>query len=205
MNKILGYIGNVPFNNLLSTNLQYNNIHTIINDKITTTNTNDLYQYGEIFTALTKQNNTQTANNNFIVCTLDAQTNIDNINLPFNTVKKPKTIDEIMLYTLEYLTQNSKSEVIRALDYTLIGDLTIVYYDKKSDAIFCRMGANPLIIGVGEKFNIIANDITQISTITNKLIPLESGEKAKITRDKMGQYKNEKDTNVKLGTRHKHD
>ena len=196
MNKILGYIGNVPFNNLLSTNLQYNNIHTIINNKITTTNTNDLYQYGEIFTALTKQDNTQTANNNFIVCTLDAQTNIDNINLPFNTVKKPKTIDEIMLYTLEYLTQNSKSEVIKALDYTLIGDLTIVYYDKKKDAIFCRMGANPLIIGVGEKFNIIANDITQISTITNKLIPLESGEKAKITRDKITIY-NSKNRRIK--------
>jgi hypothetical protein len=50
---------------------------------------------------------------------------------------------------------------------------------------------------------VVTDNITGYNN--NQITEENSTIETKITRDKMGQYKNEKDTNVKLGTRHKHD
>ncbi len=213
MSGILGYIGQTPCNDFLTeciSKLHYQGqknlgLATIQDDKITTLYANSLKGLtkkidatNDIYNVIVQvQNNTPDQSNlsprasdSFAVCCNTGETNEENINLPFNLFKKPVSIEDTMLYVLEYLEANSKTEIIKSTTQDLVGDLTFAFFDKKSDAIYCQMGASPIVIGLGDKFNIFASEIGAISHITSRFIVLQKGEKAKITRDKVTVFNN---------------
>lgn len=208
MSRILGYIGQTPCNDFiceciskLSSQGQKNlGLATSQGDKITTLYANNLKSLNkkiqsthDMLSVIAKvQNNTPDhtnlsprASDSFAVCCDTGQMNEENISLPFNLFKKAVSIDDTMLYVLEYLDTNSKTQIIKSTTPDLVGDLTFAYFDKQSDAIYCQMGASPIVIGLGNNFNVFASEIGAISNLTNRFIILQKGEKAKITRDKI--------------------
>lgn len=95
------------------------------------------------------------------------------------TFKKEKSI----LKTLNECTKIFKGSY--AISIIVKNDYNNLYVLKKD---------SPLIIGIGKEENYIASDVPAIINYTNKYITLEDKEYAKITKDKITVYKNNKIT-----------
>ncbi len=77
-----------------------------------------------------------------------------------------------------------------------VADLTLAYKMQNHNAIYCRMGAKPLVIGISNQGNYLANQIKALQNVADKYIALAPGEKAKITKDKIIIY-NKKGIKIK--------
>ncbi|HZW40013.1 MAG TPA: glutamine--fructose-6-phosphate transaminase (isomerizing) [Ignavibacteriaceae bacterium] len=70
-----------------------------------------------------------------------------------------------------------------------------VIYEKEPDKIIAAKKGSPLLIGIGEKENFIASDVSAILAHTKQVVYLEDGELAVISKDKV-TCKNIKDDEI---------
>lgn len=109
-----------------------------------------------------------------------------------NTHKSTMIMD--MLSNAIPTTKND--DLLKLFDDDSVADTTLAYKMQSHGAIYCRMGAKPLVIGIGGQGNYLANQVKALQAVADKYIALCHGEKAKITKDKITIY-NKKGIKIK--------
>ena len=87
-----------------------------------------------------------------------------------------ETDSEVVANLLEYFYLNKKdiNEAIKEVMSTVIGSYAIVFFaDDNDKAIHVFKNASPLVIGIGNGFNLVASDASPIVGYTNKFIELD--------------------------------
>jgi glucosamine--fructose-6-phosphate aminotransferase (isomerizing) len=104
-------------------------------------------------------------------------------------VFKSETDTEVVAHLIKkYYTNNLLGAVKRALE-DIRGSYALVVLSKNDpDRIVCARLNAPLIIGVGENENLIASDIPALLSYTRKMIFLENGDIAEITKNKISVF-----------------
>ncbi|MCL2799770.1 MAG: glutamine--fructose-6-phosphate transaminase (isomerizing) [Endomicrobia bacterium] len=102
---------------------------------------------------------------------------------------KSETDTEVVAHLIKkYYKDNLAQAVKRALK-DIRGSYALVVLSKDdSDKIVCARLNAPLIIGVGEKENLIASDIPALLSYTRKMIFLEDGDVAEVAKDKISVF-----------------
>lgn len=91
-----------------------------------------------------------------------------------------------VLDALQQAVATTKTDdLIKLFDKESVGDLTLAFRMQNHHPIYCRMGAKPLIIGIGNNGNYLCEQINDLQGLADKYIALNAGEKAKITKDKV--------------------
>lgn len=86
-------------------------------------------------------------------------------------------------------SESDKLKALSKLTKKLRGSYALgVVFDDDLDHLYALRNDSPLILGVGEKENFIASDIPAIIKYTKKYILLESGEMAKLSKEKIEIY-----------------
>ena len=135
-----------------------NNSHPISNQEIAVVHNGIIENYKEIKNKLVKQ----------------------------NYEFKGDTDTEVILNLLQYYI-NSKSDYLEAFKKT-INDIkgnyaiSVIFLHEKN-TIFCTKNGSPLSIGLGESENYIASDVNTLTFFVEKIITLEDGDIALITKD----------------------
>ena len=106
-----------------------------------------------------------------------------------------ETDTEVACAYIDYIYKK-KNNILKALNECIksfIGSYAIeIIVDGDYDNLYVIKKENPLIIGIGNNENYIASDVPAIINYTNKYITLEDKEYAKISKDNIEVYKNEK-------------
>ncbi|MDO8636960.1 MAG: glutamine--fructose-6-phosphate transaminase (isomerizing) [Dehalococcoidia bacterium] len=94
-----------------------------------------------------------------------------------------ETDSEVLAHLIEkYYTDDLESAVKTALTY-IKGSYAIIVLGKDTPYIVTARYENPVIIGVGYHENIVASDVPAVLDYTNKVIFLEDGDIATVSRD----------------------
>ncbi|MDD5530683.1 MAG: glutamine--fructose-6-phosphate transaminase (isomerizing) [bacterium] len=94
------------------------------------------------------------------------------------------TDTEVIPHTIEkYYTDSLENAVIKAMNEIEGSYAFAVISTKEPNKIVCCKKNTPLVIGVGEKDNIVASDILAIVGLTRKIIYLEDNEICTLTKD----------------------
>lgn len=97
-----------------------------------------------------------------------------------------ETDTEIIVHLMEEHSEGSIEEAVRATVKRLQGSYAIVILSvKESNKIVGARKESPLVIGVGEKENFIASDVTAFLKYTNKVKYLHDGEICVITPEEV--------------------
>ncbi|MEN3014039.1 MAG: glutamine--fructose-6-phosphate transaminase (isomerizing) [Endomicrobiia bacterium] len=100
-----------------------------------------------------------------------------------------ETDTEVIVHLIEENFNGSVLEAVRSTIKILEGSFAFVLISKhEPDKLFFARKDSPLIIGVGEKENIIASDVTAMLEYTNKFIFLENGDFGEISNDEIKIY-----------------
>ncbi|GGY15136.1 glutamine--fructose-6-phosphate transaminase (isomerizing) [Paludibacterium paludis] len=103
-------------------------------------------------------------------------------------VFESQTDTEVIAHLVHYYYQNHKDlfAATRAAVRELTGAYAIgvIAVDRPDELITARMGC-PLLIGLGEGENFIASDVSAILSATRRVVFLEEGDLARITRDEV--------------------
>lgn len=92
---------------------------------------------------------------------------------------------------------NQKTDdLLKLFTKDTVADLTLAYRLQNHNTIYCRMGAKPLVIGISQKGNFLADSVKALQPVADKYIALKPGEKAKITKDKITVF-NKKGVKIK--------
>lgn len=99
-------------------------------------------------------------------------------------VFKSETDTEVFAHLMEEYERSGLTpwEAFRKALSRIRGAYALAVVDSKEpDKIFFARNLSPLIVGVGEGFNLVASDIPTVLEHTNKVIPLKDGEYGYIT------------------------
>ena len=109
---------------------------------------------------------------------------------------KTQTDTEIAAAFIDYEYKNT-SDILKSLNKateTFIGSYAIgIIVNNDKNTLYVIRKDSPLIIGIGENENFVASDVPAIINYTNKYITLEDKEYAKITKDEVKVYLNNKE------------
>ena len=109
---------------------------------------------------------------------------------------KTQTDTEIAAAFIDYEYKNT-SDILKSLNKateTFIGSYAIgIIVNNDEETLYVMRKDSPLIIGIGENENFVASDVPAIINYTNKYITLEDKEYAKITKDEVKVYLNNKE------------
>ncbi len=131
--------------------------------------------------------------NNLYAVAVDG--NIDN----FHTLKKwcgepfaITTNEDLILALLCVTTRDDKPqdkmETLRTLSAMLEGSPTIAFICNNQKAIYCMVGAKPLLIGTNKNGYYISSELSALDEASDKYISLCKGELVKITEDRIYIY-----------------
>ncbi len=113
-----------------------------------------------------------------------------------NHVYKSETDSEVLAHLIEtYYTGDLRKAVLEALARVRgTYGLVVMHADRPGQLVVARMGS-PLVVGIGEEEYFVASDATPMLAYTKKVIFLEDGEVADISRTQLHTV-NLKDHNV---------
>ena len=98
-----------------------------------------------------------------------------------------QTDTEVIAHLIHYFVKEKKKsllEAIQMLSHDLRGAFAIAVISLKNpDEMICARLGCPLLIGIGEKENFIASDVSALLAMTKKVIYLEDGDVAQIKKD----------------------
>ena len=97
-----------------------------------------------------------------------------------------ETDSEVVANLLEYYYLENKNinDTIKQVMATAIGSYAIVFFtDDNKDAIHVFKNASPLVIGIGDDFNLVASDASPIVNYTNKFIELDDFDHGVLTNN----------------------
>ncbi len=103
-----------------------------------------------------------------------------------------ETDSEVVAGLIDYNLKNTNN-ILEAIDEStkkLVGSYALVIMIDNDPNLYALRKDSPLIIGIGNKENFAASDITAISEYTNKYIFIEEGEIAVINKSDVKFYKN---------------
>ncbi|HQF57406.1 MAG TPA: glutamine--fructose-6-phosphate transaminase (isomerizing) [Candidatus Magasanikbacteria bacterium] len=100
-----------------------------------------------------------------------------------------ETDSEVLAHLIEENYTGNLHEAVKKSLFQVQGTygLVVMHVDHPELLIAARMGS-PLVIGIGEEENFIASDATPMLAYTKKVIFLEDGEMADITKDSVQTY-----------------
>jgi len=104
-------------------------------------------------------------------------------------VFESQTDTEVIAHLIHYHLQRDGNDLLAALQ-AVVKELTgayalaVVSYAEPERLVCARMGC-PLLIGLGEGENFVASDVSAIVQATRRVIFLEEGDTAEITREKV--------------------
>ena len=110
---------------------------------------------------------------------------------------KSDTDTEVIAHILDtlYKESNNMLESINKLMNIIEGSYALVIINKdEPNNLYCVKNKSPLLIGLGDNFNIVGSDISPIKKYTNKYIVLDDREVSLVTSNKVDVYKD----NVKV-------
>lgn len=98
---------------------------------------------------------------------------------------KSETDTEVIVQIIEYFTEKGM-EVEEAFSETLKllkGSYALALIDEKNkDVIYAAKNKSPLLIGIGEGFNVVASDAMAMIHVTDRFVELYDGEMVTITK-----------------------
>ncbi len=100
-----------------------------------------------------------------------------------------ETDTEVIVHLIEEHHEGDLFETVKRVIPMLDGAYAIgVFTQDEPDRLITARKGSPLVIGLGEEENLIASDIPAILEHTNKVIFLDDGELAELTRDEVKIY-----------------
>lgn len=110
-------------------------------------------------------------------------------NLPKETIFTSETDTEILAHLIDsHYSGDLRQAVLTALSHVRgTYGLVVMHEDHKDQLVAARMGS-PLVIGVGDGEYFIGSDTTPMLSYTKKILFLEDGEIADITRNSLQTY-----------------
>lgn len=95
-----------------------------------------------------------------------------------------QTDTEVIPHLIEDLYKNSITKALEEALQIIKGAYgLVVFYEDEPDKLVVARCGSPLVIGIGEGETVIASDVSAILQYTKRVIYLEDGEMAEITRD----------------------
>ncbi len=113
---------------------------------------------------------------------------------------KTETDTEVVAALINKYYEEDPVEAISKAMQKLVGSYALGILFKDKNELYAVREKSPLIIGVGNKENFIASDISAIIDYTNKYILLDEFEIAKITKNEVVVIKDNKIINKKIET-----
>lgn len=116
-------------------------------------------------------------------------------------VFKSDTDSEVLCALLDYLYQGDKDilKCINKLNEILEGSYALgIICDDYKDDLFAVKKNSPLIIGVNDEEKFIASDVPAILDKTSKYIVLEDGDYARIDKNNIHVFSNDKEKNIEI-------
>ena len=92
----------------------------------------------------------------------------------------------------EYAKKNQLLDAVRTAVSRLKGSYALLVLASDNEEIVAARNASPLVIGIGDGETFIASDITPMLEYTERVIFLEDGDIATVTRDTVSIYQNDK-------------
>ncbi len=105
-----------------------------------------------------------------------------------------ETDSEVVANLLEYYYLKNKdiNEAIKQVMSKIVGSYAIVFFtDDNEDAIHVFKNASPLVIGIGDGFNLVASDASPIVDYTNRFIELDDFDHGVLTNKTVNIYDKE--------------
>lgn len=101
----------------------------------------------------------------------------------------PINTDEDLLLALLCITNSSdKTELLIKTDSMLMGNPTYAFVCNNEDAVYCKKGNAPLVIGMASDGFFISSEINALIPFASKYILLGDGEFARITKNKASVF-----------------
>lgn len=107
---------------------------------------------------------------------------------PFPIITDEDLILAMLCVTTKDEEPTDKLKDLQSLAPMLQGDVTFAFICNNQKAIYCSVGAKPLVIGMNKKGFYLASELSAISETADKYLALSKGEIAKITKDKVYIY-----------------
>lgn len=99
------------------------------------------------------------------------------------------TDTEVVAQLLDYYYQGDLMEAVEKVLHRIEGAYALgIACSEEPDKIIAVRKDSPLILGVGEDFNMLASDVTAIIKYTRDVIYLDDGELAVVTKDQISVY-----------------
>ena len=102
-----------------------------------------------------------------------------------------ETDSEVVANLLEYYYLNNKdiNTSIKLVMSKIVGSYAIVFFTSDNkEAIHVFKNASPLVIGIGDKFNLVASDASPIVNYTNRFIELDDFDHGVLTNNEVHIY-----------------
>ena len=96
-----------------------------------------------------------------------------------------QTDTEVIVHLLEKYYDGDMHDALRKTIATIRGTYAIAAVREGSDEIVAARNENPMVIGIGEKENFVASDVTALLPYTNKVLYIMDGETVKIMPDRV--------------------
>ena len=96
-----------------------------------------------------------------------------------------QTDTEVIVHLLEKYYAGDMHDALRKTVATIRGTYAIAAVREGSDEIVAARNENPMVIGIGEKENFVASDVTALLPYTNKVLYIMDGETVRIMPDKV--------------------
>ncbi len=134
------------------------------------------------------------AANNLFAVAMDGR--IDNFDSLKHWSAEPfpiNTDEDLLLAVLCINNSSNKTELLIKTDSMFQGNPTYAFICNDEDAVYCKKGNMPLIIGIGSDGFFISSEINALIPFASKYIFLNDGEFARITKNKASVF----DSNLK--------
>lgn len=123
--------------------------------------------------------------NNLFAAAMDgAIENFDSLKRWTNNPFPIATDEDLMLAMLCVANNPNKLEIIKRLDSLIEGSPSYAFIGNDDNAIYCKAGSRPLVIGMNGSGFYIASELNAIVNRADRYIFLDEGECARITADR---------------------
>lgn len=127
--------------------------------------------------------------NNLFAAAMDgAIENFDELKRWTNNPFPIATDEDLLLAVLCVANSPDKLDIIKKTDSLIKGGPSYAFIGNDDNAIYCKAGSRPLIIGLGKEGFYLSSELNAIISYAEKYICLDDGECAKITKDKAVIY-----------------
>lgn len=106
-------------------------------------------------------------------------------NNPFPVVTDEDLILAMLCVTTPEDTPSEKLEDLMSIASMLEGNATVAFICNNQKAIYCIVGAKPLVVGMNKAGFYVSSELKAIEKLVDKYIALSNGELVKITKDKV--------------------